>query len=51
MVEINNDLRRDIAWLPDCGADVDALSVQDLRLLDPNLHRNLAPDRPRRKWQ
>ena len=34
-VEINNDLRRDIPWLPDSGADVDALSVQDLRLLDP----------------
>ena len=50
-VEINNDLRRDIPWLPDSGANVNALSVQDLRLSDPNLHRNLAPDRPRRKWQ
>ena len=43
-VEINNDLRQDIPSLPDSGADNDALSVQDLRLLDHNLHRNLAPD-------
>ena len=43
-VEINNDLQRNIPWLHDSSADVDALSVQDFRLLDPNLHRNLVPD-------
>ena len=32
-VEINNDLRQDIFWLPDSGAGVDALSVQDFRLV------------------
>ena len=34
----------DTRWLPDSGADIDAMSAKDLATVDPNLLKNLAPD-------
>ena len=36
---------RELNWLPDSGADVDALTVRDVATIDSDLHRNLAADR------
>ncbi|XP_065196416.1 uncharacterized protein LOC135827906 [Sycon ciliatum] len=33
-----------IGWLPDTGADVDAISLTDLDGIDPSLRMNLVPD-------
>ena len=33
-----------IGWLPDTGADVDAISLTDLNGIDPSLRMNLVPD-------
>ena len=43
--QTNPDTQGNIRWLPDSGADVDAITVKDLATLDSDLHRNLAPDR------
>ena len=34
----------DTRWLPDSGADIDAMSAKDLATVDPNLLKNLAPE-------
>ena len=34
----------DTRWLPDSGADIDAMSARNLAAIDPNLLKNLAPD-------
>ena len=43
LVALHNDCQHEIRWLPDSGADVDALSAQDFHRLDSNLQHHLAP--------
>ena len=45
LVTLHNDCQHEIRWLPDSGADVDALSAQDFHRLGPDLQHHLAPDR------
>ena len=44
-MNLHNDCQREIRWLPDSGADVDALSAQDFNRLGPDQQNHLAPDR------
>ena len=45
LVTLHNDCQHEIRWLPDSGADVDALSAQDFHRLGPDLQHHLVPDR------
>ena len=45
LVTLHNDCKHEICWLADSGADVDALSAQDINRLGPDLQNHLAPDR------
>ena len=45
LVTLHNDCQREIRWLPDSGADVDAFSAQDFNRLGLDLQNHLAPDR------
>ena len=44
LVTLHDDCQLEIRWLPDSGADVDALSAQDFNRLGPDLQNHLAPN-------